>query len=84
MILGPFYYQTETFMITDPDRPGVTYERALAVAEKHGDTKAGTLQGTVHRIHNDAGEIIGYNVRSRHYIGAPGSNLPDKPKDRPR
>jgi hypothetical protein len=80
--LGDFYHQTENFPILDPLRPGVAYERALACATAHGDKHAGTAFGTVTRSFNDAGEIIGWNVRSRHYVGDIGIGHPDKPNDR--
>ena len=79
--LGDYYYQTEHFQITDTLRPGLAYERALECATAHGDKHAGTALGTVTRAFNDAGEVIGWNVRSRHYVGDVGVGHPDKPRD---
>ena len=81
--LGAHYYHTEYFAITDQLRPGLAYERALECAEKHGDTKADAGTGTVKRAYNDAGEIIGYIVRSRHYVGETGSDHADRVVERP-
>ena len=83
MMNGAYYYHTEYFPITDFTQPGKAYENALACAEKHGDTKAATGASTLKRAHNDAGEIIGYTVRSRHLVGDVGSDHPDRVKDNP-
>ncbi len=79
--LADHFYQDEYFPILDVLRPGLAYERALACATAHGDKHAGSTLGTVRRTHNDAGLVIGWTVRSRHYVGDIGSDHPDRPND---
>jgi len=74
---GAYYYNVEYFAVSDQTRPEVALARAQAAAEKHG-----RRESTIFDSYNDAGQIIGYEVRSRHYVGAPGSDHPDKVKDK--
>lgn len=86
--VGPYYYTSDTFMITDPLRPGVAYEAALACARKHDggdkrDQNDTTPRAIVDRLYDIDRSIIGYVVRARHYVGTGNDAHADKQKDNP-